>query len=80
MPLVSRGGTSTLISCIYFGVILSVSRFGAGIGNEEEEELPENEKKENETSTLTENEIANWVPDTPLETMEVTEIQENKQS
>lgn len=43
MPLVSRGGTSTVISCIYFGIILSVSRFGAGMGNEEaeEEELPE---------------------------------------
>lgn len=42
MPLVSRGGTSTVISCIYFGIILSVSRFGAGMGNEEEEEA-ENE-------------------------------------
>jgi cell division protein FtsW len=38
LPLISRGGTSTLITCIYFGIILSVSRFGAGIGNEEEEE------------------------------------------
>lgn len=38
MPLVSRGGTSTLISCIYFGIILSVSRFGAGMGNEDDEE------------------------------------------
>lgn len=46
LPLVSRGGTSTLISCIYFGIILSVSRFGAGMGNEEEEELPEGENKE----------------------------------
>ena len=36
MPLVSRGGTSTVISCIYFGIILSVSRFGANMGNEEE--------------------------------------------
>jgi cell division protein FtsW len=34
MPLVSRGGTSTLISCVYFGIILSVSRFGANMGNE----------------------------------------------
>lgn len=46
MPLVSRGGTSTLISCIYFGIILSVSRFGAGMGNEEEEELAETEEGE----------------------------------
>jgi len=35
MPLVSRGGTSTLITCIYFGIILSVSRYG--IPNTEEE-------------------------------------------
>jgi cell division protein FtsW len=38
LPLVSRGGTSTVISCIYIGIILSVSRFGAGMGNEDEEE------------------------------------------
>lgn len=38
MPLVSRGGTSTVISCIYFGIILSVSRFGANMGNEEDTE------------------------------------------
>jgi cell division protein FtsW len=38
LPLVSRGGTSTIISCIYIGLILSVSRFGAGMGNEEDEE------------------------------------------
>ena len=27
LPLISRGGTSTLITCIYIGIILSVSRF-----------------------------------------------------
>ncbi len=36
LPLISRGGTSTVITCIYFGIILSVSRFGAGMGNEED--------------------------------------------
>lgn len=48
MPLVSRGGTSTLLSCIYFGIILSVSRFGAGMGNEEDEEMSEEERLEEE--------------------------------
>jgi cell division protein FtsW len=70
MPLVSRGGTSTVISCIYFGIILSVSRFGANMGNEEDE-LPEEESEDgsgNPTSTLTEEEISNWVPDTQLKT------------
>ena len=36
LPLISRGGTSTVISCAYIGIILSVSRFGANMGNEEE--------------------------------------------
>ena len=27
LPLISRGGTSTLINCAYFGMILSVSRY-----------------------------------------------------
>lgn len=36
LPLISRGGTSILITCIYIGIILSISRFGAGMGNEEE--------------------------------------------
>jgi len=38
LPLISRGGTSTIITCIYFGIILSISRFGAGIGKGTEDE------------------------------------------
>jgi cell division protein FtsW len=38
LPLVSRGGTSTIITCICFGMILSVDRFGSKKDNEEEEE------------------------------------------
>lgn len=52
MPLVSRGGTSTVISCIYFGIILSVSRFGAGMG--EEDEVDEEEKQEEEINIFPE--------------------------
>ncbi len=44
LPLISRGGTSTLITCAYFGIILSVSRFGAGMGNEEDEEEIQEER------------------------------------
>ena len=36
LPLISRGGTSNLITCVYIGIILSVSRFGANIGNEDD--------------------------------------------
>jgi len=35
LPLISRGGTSIVINCIYIGMILSVSRYG-----EKEEDLP----------------------------------------
>lgn len=41
LPLISRGGTSTLITCAYFGIILSVSR----TGTREEEELSDDEKE-----------------------------------
>jgi cell division protein FtsW len=39
LPLVSRGGTSTLINCIYIGIILSVSRFDNPKGIKREEEI-----------------------------------------
>ena len=34
MPLISRGGTSTLINCVYIGIILSVSRYTAALAEE----------------------------------------------
>lgn len=39
LPLVSRGGTSTLITCIYFGILLSVSRFENPKGVQREDEI-----------------------------------------
>jgi cell division protein FtsW len=39
LPLVSRGGTSTLIICIYFGIILSVSRYDTPKGAQVEDEI-----------------------------------------
>lgn len=35
LPLISRGGTSTLITCAYFGLILSADRFGFSKRKEE---------------------------------------------
>lgn len=37
LPLISRGGTSTLINCIYFGIILSISRYETAQGIKQEE-------------------------------------------
>lgn len=64
MPLVSRGGTSTVISCIYFGIILSVSRFGANMGNEEDEDPEDETEGAGAAPAITEEEISNWIPDT----------------
>ena len=41
LPLISRGGTSIVITSVYVGMILSVSRFGANMNEEEEEESDE---------------------------------------
>ena len=38
LPLISRGGTSTILTCIYIGIILSVSHYGAKMTHEEEDE------------------------------------------
>jgi cell division protein FtsW len=35
LPLISWGGTSVVITCVYFGLILSVDRFGIGVKKEE---------------------------------------------
>ena len=43
-----------MISCIYFGIILSVSRFGAHMGDEEEDGL---EEEDMDTSELSQTEI-----------------------
>ena len=39
LPLISRGGTSTIINCVYIGLILSVSRY-----NIEQQQLREAEE------------------------------------
>ena len=77
MPLVSRGGTSTLISCMYFGIILSVSRFGANMGNEEDDLLEEETENAGETPSITEEEISNRV-DTESAEEESRETTETK--
>lgn len=38
LPLVSRGGTSTILTCIYIGIILSISHYGAKMSEGEEED------------------------------------------
>lgn len=42
LPLISRGGTSTLINCVYIGMILSVSRYTAKLEEQKlhDEQIP----------------------------------------
>lgn len=78
MPLVSWGGTSAFISCIYFGVILSVSRFGTNIGNEDEEEKdmenPENPSDESSGET-TSQAVEGGKEDNPLSAVETITVE-----
>ncbi|MDR0743809.1 MAG: FtsW/RodA/SpoVE family cell cycle protein [Tannerella sp.] len=55
LPLISRGGTSTMLTCFYFGIILSVSRFGAGMSDDEDtgEEEPAEPENTRETPPAT---------------------------
>jgi len=46
LPLISRGGTSTLINCVYIGIILSVSRFDNPKGVKREDEIIQELKEE----------------------------------
>ncbi|MDR2683057.1 MAG: FtsW/RodA/SpoVE family cell cycle protein [Dysgonamonadaceae bacterium] len=55
MPLVSRGGTSTLINCIYIGIILSVSRYENQRGVRREEEIVQELEEERNAETVHEN-------------------------
>lgn len=48
LPLISRGGTSTLITCAYFGLILSADRFGISKKKEDEPVIDENEKSDSD--------------------------------
>lgn len=66
LPLISRGGTSTFISCIYFGIILGVSRFGANIGNEDDDILDDEGSSKVNSGELTDEDISNWTPDTSV--------------
>lgn len=57
LPLISRGGTSTLVTCAYFGLILSADRFGIGKSgkertNEEVKEILEEEVLAEEIPTI----------------------------
>ena len=70
LPLISRGGTSTILTCIYIGIILSVSHFGAGMTEEEENE---NEEGVLDMSSNDENFEEKLEPVVAMESTEVEE-------
>ncbi|MDH6342180.1 cell division protein FtsW [Parabacteroides sp. PFB2-12] len=70
LPLISRGGTSTLITCVYFGIILSISRFGAGMGDEEDEPEEDNVLH----TDMNEQEIESVLASIEVETLEEANV------
>jgi cell division protein FtsW len=67
LPLISRGGTSTIITCVYFAIILSISHSGAGMGIEEEDE-------EDMEATEIETDISEDTPLTVLATLKERDV------
>ena len=57
LPLISRGGSSIIITCIFIGIILSVSRFENPKGVRREEEIVE-ELEEEKRITIEEEQLA----------------------
>jgi len=51
LPLISKGGSSILITCVFIGIILSVSRFENPRGVLQEEEIAEEFEEEKRLST-----------------------------
>ena len=47
LPLISRGGTSTIITCVYFGLMLNISNNCAHMGNYENDD--ESQSKDSPT-------------------------------
>jgi len=72
LPMISRGGTSILITSIVFGMILSISRFGAGMGNEEIEDEEEDENSQFES--IREEDIAPVLASVEVETLEEANV------
>lgn len=55
LPLISKGGTSTLINCVYIGMILSISRYVNDRKQEEANQLIGTQEGESMTATTIEN-------------------------
>lgn len=55
LPLISRGGTSTLVTCAYFGLILSADRFSREKKKRKEEKEHAQEQESAEESVVEEN-------------------------
>lgn len=51
LPMISRGGTSTLITCAYFGMILSISRYARSNGKGSLEEVVREEHRDDQLSS-----------------------------
>ena len=74
----ARYRATDAVGCIYFGIILSVSRFGANIGNEDEEEEdtenPENPSDEPSGETINQA-VEGEKEDNPLSAVETITVE-----
>lgn len=55
LPLISKGGTSTLVNCVYIGIILSISRYVNDLKRKQEEELSAQQTEQSQETTQEKN-------------------------
>lgn len=52
LPLISKGGTSTLVNCVYIGMILSISRYVNDLKRRQEAQTLEQQTEQNKSLSL----------------------------
>jgi cell division protein FtsW len=71
LPLICQGGTSTVMTCVYMGIILSISHFGAGMG-EKANRKEDAEEGEEGSETVTDETVTAEMAETAEENIEST--------
>jgi cell division protein FtsW len=73
LPLICQGGTSTILTCTYMGIILSISHFGAKMDEEDETEETEEDREETKNEDKNETETSETTDDSIESTVDRTD-------
>ena len=74
LPLISKGGTSTLVNCAYIGMVLSVSKYVQQLKDKEQEKLLEDQNRQAEIQNAAIELIKNTSDNLQASNLATTEI------